>query len=84
MVDVLAIAFEGRKHLFATKVEGVCPANVAVLEEKNARICGVVEFFCKRVAEAGVDHEKGIAEVEGVSDSMLVQKDLLLVSAEFL
>ena len=84
VVDVLAVALKGGEDLLSAKVEGVRPANVPVLEEENAGVCGIVEPLCEGVAKAGVDHKEGVAEVEGMRDYVLVEENLLLVPPQLL
>lgn len=84
VVDVLAVALEGGVDLLAAEVEGVGPADAAVLHEEDVWVLAVVPALEEAVVEAGVDHEQGVAQVEGVGDRVLVEEDLLLVAAQVL
>lgn len=45
VIDVLAVALEGREDLLPAEVERICPADAPVLQEENAGVVGVVEAF---------------------------------------
>lgn len=45
-------------------MKGISPVNVTVFQEENVWVIAVVVLFQKTVVEAGVYHEKNVAEVD--------------------
>lgn len=84
VVDVFAVRFEGVVQLLFAEMEGFCPGDVAVLEEHDVRVLAVVSFLEYAVVEAGVDHQQGVGEIEGVGDGVFIQQYFLLVLPELL
>lgn len=84
VVNVLAVRFEGVVQFLFAEMEGFCPGDVAVLEEHDVRVLTVVSLFEYAVVKAGVDHQQGVGEVEGVGDGVFIQQYLLLVLPELL
>lgn len=81
MINVLAVALEGRVNLLLAEVQGIGPVDVAILHECDVGVIAVVLLLEETVVEAGVDHQQDVVEVQGMGNCVLVQQDLLLILA---